>query len=941
MSNVFHPKGPKRFEHQRKGLRKLIETGGVAALLFDPGLGKGLHLDTEVPTPSGWTTMGDLRTGDKVIDADGKPTTVIAHDPYEARCWRLTFSDGTQVVCDEDHLWVTEDRLARRRAQYQSKVGRVLKRYHKKPQFEVRDTATIVKTLFRDSDGGANHRVEMAGAFRPDAMEPVLPLDPYLLGYWLGDGTSAAPRISVGHEDVEWVKAQLPMFSSQSVDKRTGVVTLGMGRGSFDQLGKVLRDMGLYGNKHVPQTYLRSAASRRLDLLRGLMDSDGAVSKDDGHVEFCSTRQELAEGVRELACSLGERAVIKESDATLNGEIKGRRWRVTWTPEQFDPFRMPRKSTEPRRLRDSGRYITSAEYMGVQTVRCLTVDSPTAQYLITRSWVPTHNTAVVLDYASILALKSRSGEARVLVVAPLAAVDTWVIQSETYVHDSVNVWAEVLGGSIRQRALALSARGGAPAKPAPGRGPRDSWQGPRAAFWHRAWARHIRGGSGVACEGPDGLGTAKPRLLIEVINLDTLSSRAAVCRCHWESKCPDGRKKSITIADAVVDGIRRYSPDLVVVDESHKIKGVTAHASRVMARVTDFVRRRVLLTGTVMPHSPLDVFAQWRFLEPYAFGARQMDGSVKKATFGNFKSRYAQLGGWMGKEVVGFQNLDEMQRIMAINAIVARKEDALDLPKTTTITVPVHLTASEKSAYKDMTDNLQASLPTGTVTVNNWLTQAMRLRQITSGHMPDDQGNVHVIGQSKVNTIRSLVQDTLVGEKRIVVFALFTEEIRLLKEALSSMKGEAAAEVMTITGATPVEERLRLRKRFGVQPEQDPTRMILVAQIKTISLSVNELVTANHAIFASLSQQRDDIIQAQDRLNRLGQTRPVTFWYALAPGTVDEVIMKSHRDRTNLEAAMLSHIKQVHENGVIDVTEVNDGLVATAMADVFRMAGFG
>jgi SNF2 family DNA or RNA helicase len=548
-------------------------------------------------------------------------------------------------------------------------------------------------------------------------------------------------------------------------------------------------------------------------------------------------------------------------------------------------------------------------------------------------------TATVLDYASILALKSRTGEARVLVVAPLAAVDTWVLQADTYVHNDVNIWAEVLGGSIRQRAAALAARGGQPVRTSPDRGPKDTWQGPRAAYWHKAWARSIRGGSGLAVEGPDGLGTNKPRLLIQVINIDTLASRQAVCRCHWESKCPDKRKRTMTLADAVVEGIRRYSPDMVVVDESHKIKSVTGNASRVMARVTDFVKRRVLLTGTVMPHGPLDVFAQWRFMAPYAFGDTLPDGTVKKATYGNFKPRYARLGGWMGKEVIGYQNLDEMQRIMSQNAVVARKEDALDLPPTTPITVPVHLTATEKRAYKDLTDNLYVDLPSGRVVVDNWLTQAMRLRQITSGHMPDDTGTIQVLGQSKVNTIRSLVQDTLTSEKRIVIFCNFTEEIRLLRGALESMKGDAAAEVMVITGATPVAERLRMRQRFGVQPEDDPTRMVIVAQIKTISLSVNELVSANHAIFGSLSQQRDDLIQAQDRLNRIGQTRPVTFWFCLAPGTVDEVIMKSHRDRTSLEAAMLDHIKQVHEFGLDNETDQN-GLVGMAVHDALGMAGF-
>ena len=98
-----------------------------------------------------------------------------------------------------------------------------------------------------------------------------------------------------------------------------------------------------------------------------------------------------------------------------------------------------------------------------------------------------------------------------------------------------------------------------------------------------------------------------------------------------------------------------------------------------------------------------------------------------------------------------------------------------------------------------------------------------------------------------------------------------------------------------------------MRRRFG---SDDPQRMVMVAQIKTMSLAVNELVTASHAIFGSMTQQRDEYIQARDRLNRLGQTRPVTFWHVAAPGTVDEVVMQSHKDRTNLENAMLKHVME-------------------------------
>lgn len=542
-------------------------------------------------------------------------------------------------------------------------------------------------------------------------------------------------------------------------------------------------------------------------------------------------------------------------------------------------------------------------------------------------------TATVLDYVSILALKSPDKEVRVLVVAPLAAVDTWVMQSEEYIHDDVKVWAEALGGSIRARAQALAARGGNPFKTSPLRGPRDTWIGPRAVHWDKSRYRYIRGGSGVAVEGPDGLGTDKPRVILEVINIDTLSQRAAVCRCHLAGKCPDKRRRTITIADGLVEAIRRYDPHLVVVDESHKIKGPGANASRLMARTTDFVKRRVLLTGTVMPHSPLDVFAQWRFMAPYAFGEKQRDGSVKKATYGNFKSRFAKLGGWMGKEVIGFQNLDELQNIMAENAVVARKEDALDLPPLTRITVPVLLSAAEKQAYKNLANDLYVDLPTGRVTVDNWLTQSMRLRQITSGHMPNDDGVLQIIGQSKVQSIRSLCYDTLTSEKRIVIFCLFRPEINMLAEALKSKPGEPVTEVLTVSGGTKVADRIAMRQRFG---SDAPERLIMVAQVKTMSLAVNELVTSAHAIFGSLSQQRDDLIQAIDRINRLGQKRAMTVWLMIAPGTVDEVILKSHNDRTSLENAMLKHIQQVHDGG-IDPGEANQHLVAEAMTDALAM----
>src|SRR5690606_19795637 len=153
------------------------------------------------------------------------------------------------------------------------------------------------------------------------------------------------------------------------------------------------------------------------------------------------------------------------------------------------------------------------------------------------------------------------------------------------------------------------------------------------------------------------------------------------------------RGGSRTRAAHMVDSIKRFRRELIIVDESHRIKGARTNSSRLLDRVGPHVKRRVILTGTVMPSGPLDVFGQWRFLDPYAFGTPQPDGTIRRATKGSFEARFAVFGGWMGKEVIGYRNLDEMQSIMAKNSVVVRKADALDLPQTMDVEVPVLLNA--------------------------------------------------------------------------------------------------------------------------------------------------------------------------------------------------------------------------------------------------------
>jgi SNF2 family DNA or RNA helicase len=494
-------------------------------------------------------------------------------------------------------------------------------------------------------------------------------------------------------------------------------------------------------------------------------------------------------------------------------------------------------------------------------------------------------TATVLDYASVLALK-RQDEVRVLVVAPLVAVDTWVIEATKYVHDDVAFWAEAVGGSVLEKAHALASRGGNQYRTSHvPRGERRA--GPRSLNYTKALAVTLSGGHNPGA-GPAVLPT--PRVIIMIVNLDTFSSRQRV-----------GSK---TTADVLLEAIKRYGPEMLVVDESHKAKGHGSQRSRLLDRVAQRIPRRVILTGTIMPQGPLDVFAQWRIIDPFAFGELQRNGSRKRATYDYFKNRFARTGGYMGREIKGYKNLDEMQDVMRKLAVVARKKDALEMPADLDVEVPVILNQVETDAYTALKKNLKATLMYGdVVAASNRLAQMTRLRQITSGHVKDDHGKLHALGTSKADVAVSLAHDTLEAEKRIVVFALFTYEIRLLEQKLAR-KG---TEVLVIDGSTSDEDRLAMRARFG---SDDPARLIMVAQITTMSLAVNELVTANHAIFASLSQRRDDIVQGRDRLHRIGQKKDCTFWFLIAPGTVDHAIYQAYLTRTSMEDAVLRHIAE-------------------------------
>jgi deoxycytidine triphosphate deaminase len=351
--------------------------------------GKALALDTPVPTPLGWRTMGDLKPGDYVFDESGSPTLVVAvTEAMSGRpCFEVMFSDGQRITADGDHQWVTVTKAGRSHGQH---------------RLEIRTTAEIAGSV--RANGEMNHHIPLAGPVQyPDRLD--LPIEPYTLGAWLGDGTTTAAAITTIDEEV----LQQISGDGYAVRRLAYAPHLysigGTGRtrdeltGRYARNGSLssrLRDLGMRDGKYVPRPYLEAGIGQRLALLQGLMDTDGFVDDIAGRCEFTNTNENIADGVVELAASLGFRPVKSSGRAMLNGVDHGPKYRVKFTPDR-PVFRLPRKLA--RQKAGTARFhrfraIDAVRRVDSVPVRCIQVASPRGVFLVSRSFIPTHNSSL-------------------------------------------------------------------------------------------------------------------------------------------------------------------------------------------------------------------------------------------------------------------------------------------------------------------------------------------------------------------------------------------------------------------------------------------------------------------------------------------------------------------------------------------------------------------
>ena len=370
-----------------------LHPGQMIIVAARPGVGKALALDTPLPTPTGWTTMGEVAVGNELLGADGRPTRVVAAtDVMLGRpCYEVEFSDRTVIAADAAHQWLTETRASRKSAQA---AAVNYNRYKNQRTFAaVRTTGEIAGSLRCDTqDRRLNHSVVNARALDLPDREFLVP--PYTLGAWLGDGTSAAAQITtVDPEIVMRIEADGFVAAVGTLQAR-------------------LRTIGVLGNKHIPTEYLRGSEAQRRALLAGLLDTDGTVTAG-GAVQFSVTSQRLACDVAELIVSLGYRCQTSTKRVQGRHESSSIAYTLTFSTED-KVFALERKAVahKERRAavgtaRSGSRFIVDVRPIGSVAVRCVEVDNDSHMYLAGKAMIPTHNSTLGLDLMRSCSIKHR------------------------------------------------------------------------------------------------------------------------------------------------------------------------------------------------------------------------------------------------------------------------------------------------------------------------------------------------------------------------------------------------------------------------------------------------------------------------------------------------------------------------------------------------------
>ena len=332
--------------------------------------------------------------------------------------------------------------------------------------------------------------------------------------------------------------------------------------------------------------------------------------------------------------------------------------------------------------------------------------------------------------------------------------------------------------------------------------------------------------------------------------------------------------------------IAKWKPDMIICDESSKIKNPTTSQSKALHRLGANSKLNLILTGTPITNNPLDFFSQYKFLDEQILGS----------SFYLFRNRYAVMGGYQNRLVVGYRHLAELVEKVHKIAYRIKIEDAVDLPPFIDETRTITLEPKAQAMYKMIAEDCYAELNNETdVTARNILTQLLRLSQVTGGYIRNDNNNDALqVSSAKMDALEDIV-DTCVEEgRKVVVFARFVPEI----EAIARMLQKKGIGYSLIYGAT--KDRAEQVKKF----QEDPETKVFVGQLQTTGMGLT-LTAANVAVFYSLDFSYANYEQSRARIHRIGQKEKCLYIHLVCKNTVDEKVMKALQKKGDIAKLMV------------------------------------
>ena len=331
----------------------------------------------------------------------------------------------------------------------------------------------------------------------------------------------------------------------------------------------------------------------------------------------------------------------------------------------------------------------------------------------------------------------------------------------------------------------------------------------------------------------------------------------------------------------ILEKLKEFDADMVIADESQRIKTYDAAQSKAMHELGDQARYKLILSGTPVQTAAIDIWSQYRFLDKTVFGDN----------FFKFRGRYAIMGGYGNKKIVGYKDLEGLIKKEHSIAFRVTKDEALDLPEQTFETRKIQFSQKEKNLYERIKKDSYAELDGGGhITATTVLTRLLRLQQLAGGFLvQDDAQKPQLVSRAKLDALADIIEDYVIGSgKKLVIFARFIAEVKAIMELAGKVLPKELKQV-AIYGDIKKEDRGGIVKQLF---QEDPNTVLFIGQIDTAGTGIT-LTAADTCVYYSKNFNYATYSQSLSRIHRIGQRNCCTYIDLEIEGTIDELISKA------------------------------------------------